>query len=441
MKHHRWTHLVHEHSIETLGNICYSLIERLYPLCRSITGEGTLETLKIIKDDIDLTIRHVETGTQVFDWTIPEEWNIREAYIETLSGEKVVDFKNSNLHIVSYSQATDKVVSRSELDEHLHSIPEHPEWIPYRTAYYNKTWGFCLTDKQRKELLDEQYRVFIDSEHKHGRLHFGDLLIPGESSEEFLIFTHICHPSLCNDNLSGISIATQLAKILKSQAKLNKSYRFVFAPATIGSITWLHQNKDNLQNIKAGLVLAVAGDAGSMNYKLNRNEGCYTDQIVKHALKSSGRTFNTIDFSPYGYDERQFCSPGINLPMGSLMRTPNGCYPEYHTSADNLDLVQAEYLADTISAYLDVINIFENNATFLNQAPYGEPQLGKRGLYRKAGGLQDIERSILAKLWVLNLSDGKYSLLEIAERANMSFSEIQIAAEELSSTDLLKLKI
>jgi len=438
MNNHHWTHLKLDHSIEEMGEISYSLIERLYPLCRSITGEGTLETLKILNENFDLNIKCVATGTQVFDWNIPKEWNIREAYIESLSGKKIIDFKHSNLHVVSYSYPVDKVVPLAELEKHLHSIPEHPDWIPYRTAYYNETWGFCLSEKQRQTLQDEHYRVCIDSDLKDGHLHYGDYFIPGESRDEFLIFTHICHPSLCNDNLSGIAIATQLAKILSSQTSLNKSYRFVFAPATIGSITWLHQNQDSLHNIRAGLVLAVAGDAGPLTYKKNRNKECYTDQLVEHVLAANGRPYKTVAFSPYGYDERQFCSPGINLPIGSLMRTPNGCYPEYHTSADNLGLVQPEYLADTISAYLDVINIFENNAIFLNQSPFGEPQLGKRGLYRKTGG-ENIERSILAKLWVLNLSDGEHSLLDIAERANMRFSEIQVAAEELYSTDLLEL--
>lgn len=439
MNNHHWTHLKLDNTIEKLGEISYSLIKRLYPLCRSISGEGTHETLKILQEDFDLNIKRVATGTQVFDWSIPKEWNIREAYIESLSGKKIIDFKHSNLHVVSYSYPIDKVVSREELEKHLHSIPEHPDWIPYRTAYYNETWGFCLAEKQRQTLKDEQYRVRIDSDLKDGHLHYGDYYIPGTSRDEFLIFTHICHPSLCNDNLSGIAIATQLAKVLSSQASLNKSYRFVFAPATIGSITWLHQNQDSLHNIRAGLVLAVAGDAGSLTYKQNRNKGCYTDKLVEHVLAMNGRPYKVVAFSPYGYDERQFCSPGFNLPIGSLMRTPNGCYPEYHTSADNLDLVQPEFIADTIKAYLDVINTFENNATFLNQAPFGEPQLGKRGLYRKTGGLQDIERSILAKLWVLNLSDGEHTLLEIADRANMRFSEIQAAAEELYSKELLAL--
>jgi aminopeptidase-like protein len=437
MKTHKWTSVAADISADEIGESCYSLIKRLYPLCRSITGEGTRETLEILGEHIDLDIKSIATGTSVFDWTVPKEWNIRKACIETLSGEKIVDFENSNLHVVSYSVPVDEVITLDELQQHLHSIPEHPDWIPYRTAYYNETWGFCVSENQRQSLRDEHYKVHIDSELKPGHLRYGEYFLGGDSEEEFLIFTHICHPSLCNDNLSGISIATQLATLLREQPSLNRSYRFVFAPATIGSIAWLHHNQDKFPNIKAGLVLAVAGDPGPMTYKLNRNKNCYIDKMVEHVLSSRDSPYNIVEFSPYGYDERQFCSPGINLPVGSLTRTPNGCYPEYHTSADNLDLVQPEYLADSLSAYLDVINIFENDRKFINLQPYGEPQLGKRGLYRKTGGQQDIERSILAKLWVLNQSDGDHSLLEIAERANMSFNEIRAAAEELLNADLL----
>ena len=432
-----WSAITASRSYQLYGRDAYSFIEKLYPLCRSITGKGTLDTLKIISNEININIKNVSTGTQIFDWVVPKEWNIRSAYIEDMNGNRVVDFENSNLHIVSYSLPVDKILTKQELDEHLHSIVEHPDWIPYRTSYYNDSWGFCITENQRKNLKDDKYRVYIDSDFKDGNLHYGEYFIKGDSDEEFLIFTHICHPSLCNDNLSGISIATQIAKELSTK-QLNKSYRFVFAPATIGSISWLSQNMPKLANIKAGLVLAVAGDAGNMTYKLSRNDGCYINKIVKSVLESRDADYNIIEFSPYGYDERQFCSPGVNLPIGSLMRTPNGCYPEYHTSADDLDFVKPESLADTISAYFDVINVFDNDVKFKNLAPFGEPQLGKRGLYRKHGGLQDIEKSILAKLWVLNLSDGDFSLLDIAEKSKMDFRFIQLAAEELYNAKLLE---
>lgn len=440
MKSLSWNHFVRPASSAVMGERAYSLIEELYPLCRSITGAGTLETLEVLRRDVGIEIKSVATGTEVFDWTVPEQWEIHEAYIEDMSGNRVIDFADHNLHVVSYSEPVDKLISNTELQAHLFSIPEEGKegWIPYRTAYYNRTWGFCLSEIQRQELVDDQYRVVIKSEFRDGALNYGEIKIAGQSDDEFLVFTHICHPSLCNDNLSGVGIATQLIKSLQAQDHLNKSFRFVFAPATIGSITWLHQNRENTQYVKAGLVLAVAGDSGDLTYKLSRSEDCYIDKLVQRVLRDSDRPHSVKPFSPYGYDERQFCSPGFNLPVGSLMRTPNGCYPEYHTSADNLDLVQPEYLGDSISAYLDIFEAFDKDGVFVNLSPYGEPQLGKRGLYRKLGGQQDIELSILAKLWVLNLSDGDASLLDIAIRSDIPISTIQAAAGELYEAKLLK---
>ncbi len=438
MNDFNWAPFSRDKSEKVLGEEAYSLIRTLYPICRSITGPGIRATLRHLEEYAGVQIHGVDTGTTVFDWTIPDEWHIEDGYIATLNGEKVVDFKNHNLHVVSYSEPVDRVVGIDELQQHLHSIPEKPDWIPYRTSYYNKTWGFCLSDKQRRSLSDKEYRVVIDSAFKPGQLNYGEVYIPGSSDDEFLIFTHICHPSLCNDNLSGISIAAQLINQLKSQDSLNRSYRFVFAPATIGSITWLHQNRNNLEKVKAGLVLAVAGDSGYLHYKESRQGNSYIDKLVRHILSASEREFTELPFSPYGYDERQFCSPGFNLPMGSLMRTPNGRYPEYHTSADNLDLVQAQYLGKTIGAYLDILDAFDKDGVFENLSPFGEPQLGKRGLYRKTGGLQDIETSILAKLWVLNQSDGSKSLLDIAEKSGLEIQLIQAAAGELHGASLLK---
>ena len=438
MTSRKWTGLSRAGESADAGEFCYSLVERLYPLCRSITGAGTRETLEILGEYIDIQISEIATGTSVFDWTVPKEWNIRGAFIETLAGEKIIDFKDSNLHVVSYSTPIDDIVSLDELQQHLHSIPEHPDWIPYRTAYYNETWGFCLSENQRRSLCEDRYRVCIDSDLAPGYLNYGEYFLKGDSDEEFLIFTHVCHPSLCNDNLSGISIAVRIAQTLRELPSLNRSYRFVFAPATIGSITWLSQNQHKLGNIEAGLVLAVAGDPGTLTYKRNRNPDSYIDRIVEQVLSSRGAPYDIVEFSPWGYDERQFCSPGIDLPIGSLTRTPNGCYPEYHTSADNLDLVRPEFLADSLSAYLEVLDVFDNNGNFVNLQPHGEPQLGKRGLYRKTGGQQSIENSILAKLWVLNQSDGQHSLLDIANRANMPFEDIRAAAEALLDADLLR---
>ncbi len=435
--HFRWCSFGEDLDANEAGEKAYSLIKKLYPINRSITGDGNRETLKIISNEINLTIYEVASGTEVFDWIVPDEWNVRAAYIENLEGTRVIDFNNSNLHLMSYSEPVDSIIAFDELETHLISLPEHPDWIPYRTSYYNRNWGFCLTENQKKSLKDKEYRVLIDSDFKKGSLTYGEYYIEGDSREEFLIFAHICHPSLCNDNLSGISIATVLAQYLSSK-KLNRSYRIVLAPATIGSITWISQNISNLQNVKAGLVIAVAGDSGRIHYKMNRNKDSFIDKLVINTLKTKDKDFDLLDFSPYGYDERQFASPGVNLPVGSFMRTPNGCFPEYHTSADNLDFVNIESISDSISTLISILNVYDNNIAFKNLQPYGEPQLGKRGLYRKTGGLQSIEDSILAKLWILNLSDGENDLLDISIRSSIKFEVLQDASRELFDAGLLK---
>ena len=434
---HHWTEFKHEGTLVPLGNSAYSTVEALYPFCRSITGDGTRETLKYIDNVIGLQITELATGTPVFDWKVPKEWNIRDGYIVGPSGEKIVDFKNSNLHVSGYSTPIDKELTKSELLPHLHSLPNYPEWVPYTYFYHKETWGFSIPHNQLESLPEGTYRAVIDSELKDGHLCYGELLIPGSCEEEFLIYTHICHPSLCNDNLSGIAVAMEVAKYLKQQEVLNYSYRFIFAPTTIGSISWLSQNQKDLGRIKAGLVIAVAGDKGKLTYKKSRNEGSLIDQIAFQAL--SRKDFDTLEFEPFGYDERQFCSPGINLPIGRLTRTPNGCYPEYHTSADNLDIVKPEYMTDTIESCLDIIEVFENNQTFINTQPFGEPHLGRHGLYQKAGAY-NIQMNTLALLWVLNLSDGEHSVLDIVKRSKLNYNDILNACKALQAVNLLTLK-
>ncbi len=423
--------------MEVRGDDLYHLVEELYPICRSITGNGVRETLKKLAEHIELTIHEVPTGTQVFDWTVPKEWNIRDAYIKDGNGEKIVDFQRSNLHVMSYSTPVRHTLSLEELKPHLFSLPEHPEWIPYRTSYHNEQWGFCLTHKQLGELRDEEYEVCIDSSLENGALTYGEYYLQGEVADEVLISCHICHPSLCNDNLSGIAVATYLAKFLSAEAR-RYSYRFVFLPGTIGPITWLCLNEAQLENIKHGLVLALLGDAGSSTYKKSRQGHAEVDRIVAHVLQHSGHPFNIVDFSPYGYDERQYCSPGFNLPVGNLMRTPNGCFPEYHTSADNLDFVRPASLADSWEKCRSVMETLEGNRTYINQNPKCEPQLGRRGLYRAISGQAERGQHEMAIFWVLNLSDGTHSLLDIAERAAMPFSVIKTAAEALNAHQLLK---
>ena len=427
---------------KNLGQEMYNLITDLYPICRSITGNGVRETLKIIQNYIpDLEMHEVPTGTEVFDWTVPKEWNIKDAYIKNSKGERVVDFQKSNLHVVNYSVPVKQVISREELKSHLFTLPDYPNRIPYRTSYYKENWGFCLSHEQLLTMQDDEYEVCIDSTLEPGYLSYGEYYLPGETESEILISCHICHPSLCNDNLSGISLATFIAQHLNQLATRRYSYRFLFIPGTIGSITWLTLNENNAQKIKHGLVVTGVGDPGKFTYKRSRRGNADVDRAVIHVLKYSEQEHQIIDFFPYGYDERQYCSPGFNLPVGCFMRSSHGQYSEYHTSADNLSLVQPQYLADSFSKCLSVLQILESNQTYLNQNPKCEPRLGKRGLYRTVGGHAEEQVNELALLWVLNLSDGEHTLLDIAERAKLSFDVIKKAADALIAHELLKVKL
>ncbi len=420
-----------------LGLDLYRLMSELYPICRSITGDGVRKTLHILQQYIPLEIHEVPTGTKVFDWTVPKEWNIRDAYVKNDRGEKVIDFQVSNLHLLNYSTPIHQRMPLSTLTEHLFSLPEHPDWIPYRTAYYQEAWGFCLSHHALEQLEEGEYEVCIDSSLAAGHLTYGEYYLPGETAEEVLLSCHVCHPSLCNDNLSGIVLATFLAKQLGSLPR-RYSYRFVFVPGTIGSITWLALNADRTDRIAHGLVISGVGDAGTMTYKKSRRGNAQIDRIVAHVLQHAGKPYSIQEFSPYGYDERQYCSPGFNLPVGRLGRTPFGKYPEYHTSADNLDFVKPEALADSLNIYATTIEIIEGDLTYLNTNPYCEPQLGKRGLYKMYGGMQTSEDERMALLWVLNLSDGQHSLLDIAERSGIDFQIISKAAAALAQHDLLQ---
>src|SRR6266540_3142098 len=327
----------------------HELMAELYPVCRSITGDGFRTTLATLAKHVDLETHEVPSGTQVFDWTVPREWNIRDAYVANSRGERVIDFHDSNLHVMSYSVPVDARMSLGQLREHLHTMPEQPDWIPYRTSYYAENWGFCLAHRQLEALGEDDYRVVIDSTLADGHLTWGECLVEGESSDEVLISCHACHPSLCNDNLSGVVLATFLARALAGASSLRYSYRFLFIPGTIGAITWLAQNEDKVDRIKAGLVLTCVGDGGGFTYKRSRRGDALVDRAMAYALAASGQPYEVQDFSPYGYDERQFCSPGFNLPVGSLNRTPYARFPEYHTSADDLDFVRPEHLAGSAS--------------------------------------------------------------------------------------------
>jgi aminopeptidase-like protein len=418
------------------GEAMHDLIAELYPICRSITGDGLRKTLRTLQDHVPLTIEEVTTGTKVLDWTIPNEWNIRDAYIKNERGERVVDFQASNLHVVNYSVPIHETMTLEALRPHLHTLPDHPDWIPYRTSYYNETWGFCLRHRTLEAMPEGTYEVCIDSTLAPGALSYGEYVIPGETDDEVLFSCHTCHPSLCNDNLSGVALCTFLAKHLRERAT-RYTYRFLFIPGTIGAITWLARNEKRTDRIKHGLVVACVGDPGPFHYKLSRLGDSEIDRVVEYILEQSGGSFEVRPFTPCGYDERQYCSPGFNLPVGSLTRTPHGRFSEYHTSADNLDLVTPDALAESLDQYLEVVEVLEANRTYMNTSPEGEPQLGRRGLYRALGGTSDRGEREMALLWVLNLADGKHSLLDIAERSDIPFKTVHQSAKLLRSKDLL----
>jgi aminopeptidase-like protein len=424
-------------AVYTKGEQMHQFITKLFPFCRSITGNGVRQTLDCIKQIIPLQIHEIPTGTKVLDWQIPKEWNIKDAYIRSSRGEKVVDFKQSNLHILNYSVPVHRNIPLAELKQHLYTLPEHPDWIPYRTSYYKEDWGFCVNHNQYQQINDDRYEVHIDSTLEDGHLTYGEFFIPGELREEILISTHVCHPSLCNDNLSGISVATFLAKEL-SEKKSRYSFRFLFIPGTIGAITWLALNEPILKYVKHGLIASLLGSTGAFIYKKSRQGNAEIDQIVAEVLKTRNVNYKIVDFSPYGYDERQFCSPGFNLPVGCLTRALYGQFQEYHTSADNLHFIKPEALEDSLWIYSEVMEMIERNKRYINLNPKGEPQLGRRGLYSNIGGDSKTKDFQLAVLWILNLSDASYSLLDISKRSGMRFEAVHKAALLLEEYGLLE---
>ena len=452
-------------NIQNTGNEMYDLVEDLFPICRSITGDGVRKTLKIIKKYIPIETHEIPTGTKVFDWTIPKEWNINDAYVKNSKGEKIIGFKKSNLHILNYSIPIKKKISLNELKKHIFTLPEYPKWIPYRTSYYEENWGFCITHEQFEKLVEDEYEVVISSSLKEGHLTFGELFLKGESEKEILFSCYVCHPSMCNDNLSGVSLLTFLAKFI-SKKKLKYSYRFLFIPETIGAITWLSLNEKKVNNIQGGLVATCLADKGHVTYKKTRIGNSVIDKIVEKILKESGEKYEIIDFFPSGSDERQFSSPGFNLPIGSVTRTLYGKFPEYHTSADNLDFVHPKYFQNTFEKYVKIFTELENNfeknqlemkdennsplnkkniqknrrneLIFQNLYPKCEPNLGKRGLYDMIGANKNELNNKISIFWVLNLSDGKNSLMDISTRSKIKFSDIELAAKHLLKANLIK---
>ena len=419
------------------GSDLYDLVAELYPIPRSITGAGVRETLAILGRDLPIEVHEIPSGTPVLDWTVPPEWNLREAWIAGPDGTRVVDAAENNLHVVGYSEPIHRRMPLAELREHLHTLPDRPSWIPYRTSYYTRAWGFCVSAETAATLEDGEYEVCIDARFdEHGSLTYGELVLPGASDREILISTHTCHPSLANDNCSGLAIAHALARALSARERRH-TFRFLFVPGTIGSIAWLAGHDGETKRIAHGLVLTGLGDRGSVTYKRSRRGDTVVDRAAEHVLAHSGDVHTIVDFSPYGYDERQYCSPGFDLPVGRFGRSPHGEYPEYHTSADNLAFVDPEALADSFAKIVAIVDVLERDGTYRNLAPKGEPQLGRRGLYRAVGGAVDARSTEMAFLWVLNLSDGDASLLDIARRSGLDFDAVHRAATLLEAHELL----
>jgi aminopeptidase-like protein len=418
------------------GAALHAFAAELYPICRSITGNGVRRSLQMIGSRIPLKLTEVPSGSPVFDWEVPLEWNIDGAWIDDPDGRRIVDFREHNLHIVSYSEPVDAVLSLDALQSRLYSLPQYPDRIPYRTSYYRRHWGFCLRHRDLERLSPGRYGVHVDSVLAPGSLTYAECLLPGRGKDEVLFFTHTCHPSLANDNTSGMVVATALASWIAT-APRRYSYRFVFAPGTIGSLCWLKRNERQLGRVRHGLVLGLLGDAAPLTYKCSRRGDCEIDRVAPYVLRGLDRPGKAIPFEPYGYDERQLCSPGFDLPVGRLTRSVNGGYPEYHTSADDLSLISPMSLESSLDACKRIVTVLEHNRRYVNLSPKGEPRLGKRDLYGSVGGHSPADRE-RALLWVLNQSDGGPSLLDIAERSGMGFADIHAAAEALAQADLLR---
>lgn len=427
---------------ELVGTDCalaqqlYDLAARLFPICRSITGNGVRETLDILAESIELEVHEVATGTPVLDWTIPKEWNIRDAYVKDKAGNKIADFAKSNLHVLNYSLPIHRVMPFQELKAHIHTLPDQPEAIPYRTSYYSEQWGFCMSHNSFLQMRDGDYEVRIDADLADGHLTYGEYLHRGDTDDEVLLSTHICHPSLANDNCSGLAVLTLLAASLHGR-KTRYNYRFLFAPGTIGAITWLARNEEKLSRISHGLVVSCIGDGGGPTYKRSRRGDAAIDRIMETVVRTDGRPGKIVDFNPYGYDERQYCSPGFNLPVGMLQRSPFGSFSQYHTSADDLDFIRPQHLASSFQMIEELIDILETDWTPVNLSPKGEPQLGRRGLYAAIGGTTSASETSMAFLWVLNLADGAHSLFDIARKSGLPYRSIAEAARLLREHGLL----
>ena len=426
-----------------LKSLINDYFDRLWPINRSLTGNGNRETLKILSEIVDLKITEVPSGTQCFDWTVPPEWNIKEAWIKNSKGKKIVDFSVNNLHILGYSTPVKNKFTLKELKPHLFTLPNQPNLIPYFTSYYKRRWGFCLSHHQLNQLDEnEVYEVFIDSSlNENGSMTIGEAIIEGKSHKEILFSTYICHPSMANNELSGPLVSAFIYYHLKKLKKLKYTYRFLFIPETIGSIYSLSVNGEHWKkNLQAGFVVTCVGDDNPFTYKKSRMGNALPDRVVETILNQTETHYNIVDFFPSGSDERQYCSPGFNLPVGSLIRTMYGKYSEYHTSGDNKDFISFEAMEKSILKYLKIIDVIERNEKFINTMPYGEPQLGKRGLYPTLGAQKEEEDYVKAMMWILNLSDGTNDLISISEKSQISIDKLIPVIDTLIKNRILKNK-
>jgi aminopeptidase-like protein len=418
---------------ERIGDELLALMSELFPIPRSLTGDGVRETLAVLARETPLETVETPSGTPVFDWTVPKEWNLRAAWVENPDGQRVVDTAESPLHILGYSVPVDTIVGLEELREHSFTHAEREDLIPYRTSYWKEQWGFCMSKRQLDSLTDGDYHVVVDATLEDGSLTSGEVNLPGASESEFLITTHVCHPALANDNLSGVALLWAIARTLARQ-QLRYTYRVLWSPGTLGPLCWLDRNFRTLDRVEHGLVVSCVGDPGPIRYKRSRRGDAAIDRAAAHVLERDPTAIFS-EWQPTGGDERQFCSPGFDLPVGTLSRTPHGLFPEYHSSADNLDLVTADALGASFRTALEIIDVIETNRSYRNLSPNGEPQLGRRGLYQS---VPDGTNPELAYLWLLNLSDGRHDLLRIAERSGLPFDALRDAAETLEQHKLLE---
>lgn len=423
------------------GMEMYALIQELYPICRSISGNGVAQTIELMKKHLPLTVKQYPTGLKCFDWEIPNEWNVTVAWIKDEGGNAIVDFSKNNLHVLGYSEPIDAWMSLDELKPHIHTLPHRPNAIPYITSYYQRQWGFCMAHDDFLSLKDGKYHVKIESRLSAGNILVSEALLPGKSDKEILISSYYCHPSIAHDSLSGVAVAMQLYRHLASMDR-HYTYRFLFIPETIGAVAYLSDNKDHvLNNVHAGFVVTCVGDTKPFTYKRSRRGNHEVDRITENILKHSGFSYSVRDFWPAGSDERQYCSPGFNLPVGSLLRSVYGEYPEYHTSDDNMSFISPQGLQESYDMYVQILNALEGNGVYVNQNPYCEPQLSKRNLYPTLMGEGARSREVQGRLWLLNYSDGKHSLIDIAEKMDVSVLDLIQFAKPLCDAGLLDRKM